>query len=303
MPSGGSGPRDFSVRKDVDTELRGVYGVQGVDALVSRVEVSAEALWGLPGRVDEVHVAFGLAVRFRSGADPYYLKLASTRNAAEPELLFRLLAEQRKAGLPVVDVVPTSSGLGWANLLTDTGSCYDLAYVMRPAPGSVLAEPCRRSLEAYATMLARLHRVGKAFEPRLRAVVAPILEPSGLPCTHLHGDARLCHVFFEGTRVSGLIDPDQAAWGERILDVAQAAVSHGDPARAALLDPVLIRAFLDAYDREASLTDAERRALPRALDAAIAEALADVQLVHGRDPRRVSSADVARGAALREVRW
>jgi Ser/Thr protein kinase RdoA (MazF antagonist) len=289
--------------KDVQRELQSVYGVEKLDELVSRVEEATRTLWGLPGRVDQVHVAFGIAVRFRSAADAYYLKLASTRNAAQPELLFRLIAQQRRAGLPVIDVVPTLRGASSANLLEDTGSCYDFAYVMRAARGSLLTQPCRDSLESYAATLARLHRAGEAFEPRLRAVVNPIVAPSDLPRTHLHGDARLCHVFFDGTRVTDLIDPDQAAWGERILDLVQAAVSHPDPARAALLDPVLIRAFIEAYARETPLTDAERAALPAALRAAVAEALADVRLVHARDPQRVSAADVARVEALAHVQW
>ena len=110
-------------------------------------------------------------------------------------------------------------------------------------------------------------------------------------------------MFFEGTRVSGLIDPDRAAWGERILDVVQAAVSHPDPARAALLDREQIRAFVAAYDREASLTDAERRALPGALRAAVAEAVSDVRLFHARNPERVPAADLARVEAFVDVGW
>ncbi len=289
--------------KDVQDELRRVYRVAGVGGLVARLEEATGTIWGLPGRVDQVHVAFGIAARFRSGGASYYLKLASTRNSAEPEALFRLLAEQRRAGQPIVEVVPTLRGPCWADLLADTGSCYDLAYVMRPARGRLLTDLRPGSLEAYAATLARLHRTGEAFAPRLRPVVAPILEPSDLPCTHLHGDARRCHAFFAGTRVTGLIDPDRAAWGERILDVVQAAVSHRDPANAGWLDAAQIRAFIEAYDREASLTRGERAALPRALAAAVAEALADVRLVHGRDPARISAADVARVEALHDLSW
>src|SRR5262245_17946615 len=109
--------------KDVKAELRAVYGLDGIGALVTRVEEATAAIWGLHGRVDQVHVAFGIAVRFRSGPESYYLKLASTRNTAAPELLFRLLSEQRRAELPICEVVPTSSGNAWVNLLQDTGSC------------------------------------------------------------------------------------------------------------------------------------------------------------------------------------
>ena len=66
-------------RKDVHLELRSVYGLAGLEELASRVEYAARSVWGLPARVDQIHVSFGLAIRFWSGRSLYYLKLASTR--------------------------------------------------------------------------------------------------------------------------------------------------------------------------------------------------------------------------------
>jgi Ser/Thr protein kinase RdoA (MazF antagonist) len=124
-----------------------------------------------------------------------------------------------------------------------------------------------------------------------------------LPSTHLHGDPRLCHVLFDEGVVTGLIDPDQAVWGERIVDVARAAVSHPDPANAGILAPTLIRAFIAAYDRGAKLTELERSALPAALRAAVVEAVSDVEHFHAKNPSRITDSDIARVKALRGVEW
>ena len=178
-----------------------------------------------------------------------------------------------------------------------------MAYVMRAARGEVMDGPRRACIEAYTAALAALHRAGEAFEPRLPRARKPLFDRPELPSTHLHGDPRLCHVLFEDSAVTGLIDLDQAVWGERLSDIVRAAVSHPDPANAGLLDPSLIRAFIAAYDCESHLTEAEQAWLPAALRAAVAEACSDVQHFHAKNPARISAVDVARVEALREVEW
>ena len=185
---------------------------------------SLARIWGLRVEIEEVHIAFGLAVGFRCGRDRYYLKLASTRHARAPNTLFALLEHQRAHGVPAVEVIRTLGGLHHAEILR--GTTYDLAYVMRAVHGTVMSRPDRALVESYASTLAALHRVGEAFRPRLARGRDPLLAPSGIPCTHLHGDPRLCHVLLVNGVVTGVIDPDTAEWGERIDDVARAAVSH-----------------------------------------------------------------------------
>nr|WP_180970214.1 phosphotransferase [Deinococcus planocerae] len=50
-------------------------------------------------------------------------------------------------------------------------------------------------------------------------------EELALPRTHLHGDFRLCNVLHMGDEGTGLLDVDQATWGERLTDVCSGLVS------------------------------------------------------------------------------
>ena len=80
-----TGPSVFSpYGKDVEAELRTVYGFADVEALVASMSEQLGRVWGLRAEIDQVHVAFGIALRFRSGPDCYYLKLASTGSARAP---------------------------------------------------------------------------------------------------------------------------------------------------------------------------------------------------------------------------
>jgi Ser/Thr protein kinase RdoA (MazF antagonist) len=113
---------------------------------------------------------------------------------------------------------------------------------------------------------------GELFD-RLRAVVEE------LPCRPLHGDWQTNNLFFEGDRVSGVIDFHQADYAPRVLDLAVAVerncffwnrISDGDDAA---WDSGHVRILISAYDREGGLEPAER--------AAFADVLAACQFEYG----------------------
>ena len=113
---------------------------------------------------------------------------------------------------------------------------------------------------------------GELFD-RLRGVA------EGLPARPLHGDWQTNNLFFEGDRVSGIIDFHQADYAPRVLDLAVAVerncfswnrISDGDDAA---WDAAHAGALISAYDREGGLEPAER--------AAFADVLAACQFEYG----------------------
>jgi Ser/Thr protein kinase RdoA (MazF antagonist) len=108
---------------------------------------------------------------------------------------------------------------------------------------------------------------------RLRPVV------DRLPARPLHGDWQTNNLFFEGDRVSGVIDFHQADYAPRVLDLAVAVerncffwnrISAGDDGA---WDAEHARLLISAYDRESRLEPAER--------AAFADVLAVCQFEYG----------------------
>jgi Ser/Thr protein kinase RdoA (MazF antagonist) len=134
----------------------------------------------------------------------------------------------------------------------------------RPAVADYLAgQDWRSSVE---------HAYAEAFR-RLRPVLP------GLPRTGLHGDWQTNNLFFEGDRISGIIDFHQADHGPRLLDLATAVerncffwnrISEGED-DAYDLDHAA--ALLRAYDDTHALSGAER--------AAFADVLACCQFEYG----------------------
>jgi Ser/Thr protein kinase RdoA (MazF antagonist) len=100
-----------------------------------------------------------------------------------------------------------------------------------------------------------------------------------LPSRPLHGDWQTNNLFFEGDRVSGIIDFHQADYAPRVLDLAVAVerncffwnrISDGDDAA---WDAEHAGLLISAYDRDRVLEPAER--------AAFADVLAACQFEYG----------------------
>jgi Ser/Thr protein kinase RdoA (MazF antagonist) len=95
----------------------------------------------------------------------------------------------------------------------------------------------------------------------------------GLPVRPLHGDWQTNNLFFDGDRVSGIIDFHQADCGPRVLDLAVAVerncffwnrISAGDDSA---LDLGHAERLISAYDGQAPLEEAEREAFADVLAA------------------------------------
>lgn len=258
--------------KDVTAELKSVYKVASVEELVGRVRrFLAERYAFKAVHLGQLHVAFGIAVRFVYKGECYYLKFAGRANHRQPEALFSYFEYLRAHQLPLPEVVRTHNGAPFENILE--ASPYDVTYVMKALPDGVMARKTARRLERCVDVMAAFHRLGADYTPRVytgsRDVHAyfrearesleglegltpeqqGLLERSlscahevldifgggdALSKTHVHGDFRFCHIFFRGGRVSGIIDAEHSGYAERVFDVCVGLVSHTHPARCLL---------------------------------------------------------------------
>jgi Ser/Thr protein kinase RdoA (MazF antagonist) len=249
-------------------------------------------------QIEEVHVAFGVAIRFSHAGESYYLKFTGRANHRRPDALFRLWRHLRHHAVPLPVVLKGVHGAFFENILE--ASPYDVTYVMKALPGRVMIRKTARRLDGFVNVMAAFHRLGADYRPRVYAASRNVciyfqearesLEGvGGLPTeqrellartlaytyealtltkaenalskTHVHGDFRFCHVLFEGDRVAGVIDAEHAEHAERVFDVCMGLVSHADPARCLLLDLNEILGCLRHYDELYPFNEADRRAL------------------------------------------
>ena len=313
--------------KHVSTELKDVYKLESVAELLERVRRFLADRYGFKTvRIETVHVAFGTAIRFYRDGGSYYLKFTGRANHRDPEGLFRLFGHLRAHGLPLPELVRMVDGAWFDNILD--GSPYDVTYVMKALPGRPLAHKTAQGLEACVGIMAAFHRFGADYTPRLYAKSRNMhvyfrearesLEGAGglspeqqallgrtldytydvserarandaLSKTHVHGDFRFCHMFFEGHNVSGIIDAEHIDYTERIFDVCVGLVSHTDPACCLLLDSGEILACLRFYNELHPFNEADRRALKAVLLCALLNELSGF-VGTGRSEAREESA-------------
>ncbi len=97
--------------KDVTAELNDVYSLASLEKLLNRVRHFLEAAYGLGTvQIEEVHVAFGGAVRLSYADESYYLKFTGRANHRDPEGLFRFLEHLRTHGMLLPKIVQTEDG-------------------------------------------------------------------------------------------------------------------------------------------------------------------------------------------------
>jgi Ser/Thr protein kinase RdoA (MazF antagonist) len=274
--------------KDVLHELSSVYGLESIEALEQLVLSKLECDYGLMGRIERVHVAFGLSVMVRA-KEIYHLKFWSTANQPYLHEVFGMLEALREADVPAPQVIRRLDGAHFANWLEH--SVYDATYLMQNSPGQPMNHVSQVRLESLAKALADWHRVGASFaqgqivnvrfemSQGLENILGRLDEEDiavhagtwlrsnlnecpGLPTIRTHGDFRLCHVFFEGDSVSGVIDADTSVIRSKLSDLAQAAVSHPNPARCGFLNAEDIEFLRSEYEKYAPLTIDEARAWP-----------------------------------------
>lgn len=104
--------------KHVPTELRDVYKLGSVGELLRRVHRFLAVRYGFRGvRVEEVYVVFSTAVSFVHAGTGYYLKFTGRANHRDPEGLFRLLEYLRENQILLPEVVRTTDGALFENIL------------------------------------------------------------------------------------------------------------------------------------------------------------------------------------------
>ena len=169
-----------------------------------------------------------------------------------------------------VDFVP-------ARQQPQTGFVVQLDLVrMEPADAVAELAAVRPAVAGYLAGLDWRPQIDRAYGDAFRRL-RPVLP--GLPRTGLHGDWQTNNLFFEGDRISGIIDFHQADHGPSLLDLATAVerncffwnpISEGED-DAYDLDHAA--ELLGAYDQLRPLSAAER--------AALADVLACCQFEYG----------------------
>ena len=316
--------------KNVTAELNDVYNLASIDELSERVRYCLANSYGFTDvQIEEIHVAFGVAVRFSHAGTSYYLKFTGRANHGDPEGLFAYLMYLREQ-LPLPEIIKTANGTYFENILED--SPYDVTYLMKTLPGKPLVQKMDQELEQYIRIMAQFHRLGAAYEPRLyarsrdvhqyfaearddlesaslsdghrellerttayvHAKLEPLKTNNRLSKTHIHRDFRLCHVLFEGQQVSGIIDAEHAEYAERIFDLCTGLVSHPNPARCLLLNLGEILDYIKHYDKLYPLTQPDRQTLKAMLLFALLNELSGALLFIGTGQSEAQRTDVAK---------
>jgi Ser/Thr protein kinase RdoA (MazF antagonist) len=284
--------------KNVTREFKDVYNLNSLDEMVHRVRHYLAEDYGFNSiEIEMIHIAFGTAIKFIHKNETFYLKFAGRANHHHPEELFPFLEHLRQKGLPLPEVLKTLGGVYFKNILDNSG--YDVTYVMREIHGEVMEKVTEERLEQFIQALARFHRLGENYEPRVYANARDIhhflqdavteLKPysftaqqmrlleqiipyiqsvfedfkrhDALSKTHIHWDFRFCHVLFDSSTVTGILDAEQATYAERIYDVCVAIVSHSNPARCLLLSSQQVFSALGRYNELFAFNQHDRDAL------------------------------------------
>lgn len=286
---------------DVLDEVRAFVGVRSLETFAKHVRRTLIAQLGLRSPVIEgLHVAGAFALTIRDDGRRFVFKLDEHADNAALTALLERVERLRMGGLPLPRVHPTLSGAWFVAPFHNPQATGYLSDFVTGAPAAAWRSA---HADATAAFLARFHQRGRdepvqpgeqmSFASRwsdledaverlaaagalpqstvslARALIAQGPPGEELVWTHIHGDARLCHVLFAGEQIAGVVDHDAGMWGERLLDVAFHLISHPDPALVAFLDLAAIRDWLRRYDALVSLTTAERAALPAALSCAL----------------------------------
>lgn len=301
--------------KNVARELKDVYNLNSLGEMLQRVRRHLSDNYGFDDvQIEMVHIAFGTAIKFAHNNENYYLKFTGKANHQHPEELFTFLEHLRQNGLPLPEILKTLDGVYFKNILEH--SPYDVTYVMREVCGEPMTEVTAERLEQFIQALATFHSLGETYEPRVYAKSRSIhdflqdaiteLKPylytpkqtalleqiipyvqntfdgfkrhDALSKTHIHWDFRFCHVLFEGDKVTGILDSEQATYAERIYDVCVAFVSHPNPARRLLLDGDQILAALKHYDELYPFSQVDKEGLKAMLLCALLNDLAGTLL-------------------------
>jgi homoserine kinase type II len=264
----------------------------------------------------------------------YVLTLFERLPAAELPFYLDLMAHLARHGIPCPAPIASLSD---AYLGALNGK--PAALVTR-LPGKSVERPGAAECRELGMLLARMHLAGRSYaafqeNPRgpkwwraAAADVRPFLDArrralldaelvfqaqhryAELPRGPVHADLFRDNALFDGARLSGVFDFYFAGVDCLLFDVAVCANDWclADPARDRALDPVLARAFLDAYRALRPFAAPERAAWPAMLRAAALRfwlsRLHDLhlprpgELVHAHDPEHFREVLELRAAAV-----
>jgi Ser/Thr protein kinase RdoA (MazF antagonist) len=297
--------------KNVFAELKNIYGFKSVESAAKFVVRHVQQQYRFQNiSVEMLHIAYGLVAKLKADSAIYYLKFASRSMHNNPEHLFPWLNYARNQGIPIPEVIPATNRKWYLSPLKNIDSDYDVVYLMRQVPGNPMQRASKPLLRQYAEAMAQFHRVGFLYpnpvlgsdatwqgkwnnrrelwinlkdyplisQALLRRAMQAIEEtkPLTLPKTILHGDFRLCHVFFQDESLSGLIDVDQSTQGERFIDLCYGLVSGSLPEGGNLLTFEQLQNTLSIYHKCLPLNEVEQSILKAAFAYAILETLNDL---------------------------
>jgi Ser/Thr protein kinase RdoA (MazF antagonist) len=267
--------------KDPQKELDDVYGFESPAAFEAFVKEHIRANYEIGEfTIESLHVAFGLAIKIKA-QELYYLKFASLTMHSHPEQLFPWLLHLQKDNMPIPAIIPTKNGEPYLSPLKK--SDYKAVYLMKAIPGKPAQTMTSKHLRQYVELMARFHKLGSEYpdknlgsfatwngklrgkddlfqtlkemphldHPLMRSAMQVVNEAAGyvFPSTILHGDFRLCHVFFDGDQLTGTIDLDQSTQGERFVDLCYGLVSGAEPEHGSLLPYSQVLEALQLYHR------------------------------------------------------
>jgi homoserine kinase type II len=118
--------------------------------------------------------------------------------------------------------------------------------------------------------IALLRPLVQELEEHVRDLETRYLELGQIPELVIHGDYHGANLIFQEDHIAGVVDYDLAHWSARAIEVAEAIIAFcTDPGLGLVhivyrgaLDLEVVNRFMTAYLDEASLCEAELRALP-----------------------------------------
>ncbi len=300
--------------KDILLELKTIYGFDSVEAAVNFIVRHVQQHYQIQKvSIEALYIGFGLVAKLKTEGEIYYLKFASRTMHSQPEQLFPWLDYARSHGIPLPKIIPANDGswyLSPLDLSRLVSSDYDVVYLMREVPGKPMHQANALQLHQYAETMAHFHRLGMEYPypvlgsnatwqakwqerhelwdnlkdntiiaQDLVAKAMDLIEKTGtqkLPKTIVHGDLRLCHVFFQDNSLSGIIDADQSTQGEKFIDFCYGLVSGFAPESGSILEFDELRNTLSIYHQSLPLNVVEKLILKATFAYAILETLIDV---------------------------
>lgn len=282
---------------DVLTELKEVYGFSSVETTAKFVIHYLQQQYPFQTiSVEALHIAYGLVATVKADEEIYHLKFASQKMHKNPDQLFLWLDYARKQGILLPEIIPATNGSWYLSPLREKESDYDIVYLMRHIPGKPMQQASRPLLQQYAEVMAQFHRVGFEYphpvqgsndatwvdqwenrhellnDLKDRPFISQNLvstsmqaieqtEVCTLPQTILHGDFRFCHVFFQEHSLSGIIDVDESAQGERLIDLCYGLASGSSQQSGSLLTFEQLQNTVLMYHQNLPLSKLEQSVL------------------------------------------